>query len=111
MKFSQVRPPYSGLRTGLLCFVFLLMLVVCLFVSGFKTLKIARVSSAGFIEGFHKKGKPYRFAYFSAIYVSWYLTLEWTRSTLLNPPEIFTQVVFFYFGLNFCRTVVGEVVV
>ena len=39
MKFSQVRPPYSGLRTGLLCFVFLLMLVVCLFVCLFLVLK------------------------------------------------------------------------
>ena len=55
MKFSHVRPdPYSGLRTGLFCFVFPLMLVF-----GFKALKIARVSWVGFIEGFYNEGKPY----------------------------------------------------
>ena len=56
MKFSHVRPdPYSGLKTGLYCFVFLLVIVVFLLLV-FKTLKIARVSSTGFIEGFIIRG-------------------------------------------------------
>ena len=110
MKFSHVRPdPYSGLKTGLFCFVYLLVIVVCLLLV-FKTLKIARVSSTGFIEGFYNKGKPY-FTYVSAISVSGYLILEWTCSKLLNAPEMFTQVVFFYFGMNFRLIITGEVVV
>ena len=53
MKFSHVRPdPYSGLKTGLFCFVYLLVIVVCLFwfLKHLKSLESVRqVSLKGFI--------------------------------------------------------------
>ena len=86
------------------------MLFVCLFLvlKNLKSLESVRQVS---LRGFITKESVLYLCLSNICIISGYLILDWTRSAHLNPPKMFTQVVFFYFGLNFCRTVVGEVVV